>query len=412
MTIMYANRFGADPELFAVKKADGLAYSAHLLKDYQVIKGKAPSTNGNCDIAKDGFAFELHPSPTYCRDWAVPNMAHVMREFVHTYGYKLSAKTKMRLSATSLRNAPEDVMGYGCVPDQDAYALQEKTPPTTGYHDDYRYIGGHLHFSLMRTSRHPGTTYDTPDHHEVVSDEYAYLFAAAAAITLDIGLGVPLVSVIGHSNDYGEADRRRYYGQAGSFRHKPYGVEYRVPSSAIMLSPILFTYAIGLGRFMLQYLPDQIEPKVKWTQAKVGEYVEKLNEQFDFDTVRQIINAHDVEGARAFLDRHSDLYGKFSKSYVYAYNSPALSAFEPLMRKADEAGIGFNPDMMVNWQLSQEKFPILNHAYIGVDGAMKGKWGMGYKVEAWTGQYARPFVVKDDIFPQYNFQKTVAAWKF
>lgn len=379
---IYNYYFGSDPELFLIKANNGFAHSAHLLKDFRPIEAKARDTEGSSTIKTDGFAMELNSDEgSSCRDWHVPNTAKVMRTFLEHYpDYSLSAKPMLKLTQESLTNAPDDVMGYGCVPDIDAYKQEEKTPPTTGYHDAYRYIGGHLHFSLTRTGIR----------------ETERLLAAAVAIILDVRLGVPLVAMLGRTNDYGEAARRRYYGQAGSHRVKLYGVEYRVPSSAIMLSPILYSWAIGQGRHVLQTVarPNPVTSEAIIALVKDG------HGYYDYDRVKSIINNHDVDDARAFIQQHN------------LVNRMYQPAFVELMLKADAAGVGFDTNLVNNWLLRSD-MPILNHGFIGVERAMNSKWrkGMTMPKPAMGYDYAtNDYLIEHDIFPQLALNTKSLSW--
>lgn len=89
---------------------------------------------------------------------------------------------------------------FGCEPDVDAYTLAPKAPEPTG---NLRTAGGHIHVGYQ-------------------SD---FDMGADLAKWMDIFLGLPSV-ILDRDNQ-----RRKLYGQAGSYRNKPYGIEYRVLSN-------------------------------------------------------------------------------------------------------------------------------------------------------------------------------------
>lgn len=91
----------------------------------------------------------------------------------------------------------------GCDPDFDAYTGGEQRVgvPDLGL---WRGAGGHIHL---------GGDFKCPD---FVSALFAELFIG---LTLDMGAGA--------KNDW----RAKWYGRPGIFRPKPYGIEYRTPSS-------------------------------------------------------------------------------------------------------------------------------------------------------------------------------------
>lgn len=336
--------FGFDPELFVMKKgARNTAESIHLLKDFKGIAGKSIDDGagmaGKVSMKTDGFAVELNSVPETCRDRFVPSAGLVFQHFYKQYPeYKLSAVPVMKLSAESLKGKlPLGVTEFGCLPDRDAYSLQEKTPPRSDYHNNIRYTGGHLHWSLPKSPQIP-----------------ADLMAAAFVIMHDIVTGIPLVSMLGNVNDYGEATRRTYYGQAGSHRVKPYGVEWRVPSSAIMLSPIMLSWIIGHMRKFHSPITIGESAIMRYhmqTQAEIEQLVMSWSKKFDFNRVRDIINGHMVAEARKFVD-------EFNLKPKY------LPAFYDMMVDADKKEIPIPTDLSVAWNLGGR---IQNHRYLGVE---------------------------------------------
>ena len=97
---------------------------------------------------------------------------------------------------------------FSCDPDMNAYTKTQQimNPDNVG---NLRTAGGHVHIGI------------------VFNDHRAMTMAEKLQIVklLDVYLGVP--SVLLDPNKI----RRRLYGQAGSFRSKPYGLEYRVLSN-------------------------------------------------------------------------------------------------------------------------------------------------------------------------------------
>lgn len=329
-----------------------------------------------CEIGvhfkKDGAAVELNSDPSYCRDWLIPSTAAALREFYEELpGYKLSALPKMPLTAESLNsNPPEDVLTYGCQPDFNAYTLSEKTPPTRGYHTNERYTGGHIHLQVEDRS------YDaSPYVIQQPNEEFLYKgcsnleYYALHTIACDIAVGVPVVAMLGNTNNYGEADRRFYYGQAGSFRPKPYGFEYRVLSGAMLMSPYLFGWVLGQIREAIKYTnmangkySGSLDTRSWWLpNVSAAEQLQAFHDAYDLDEVQRIINEHDVDAARLFCERFADDLNFNEHS--------SLSQFLELVVKADKQGVGFNTNLFDSWMLDQDF--IFNHHYAGVDNLMK-----------------------------------------
>jgi hypothetical protein len=356
--------FGFDPELFVVRKGSRYASSVHLMgvtDNFDSVKanddGRAdmdlrdrhlsePSGYGKIFMKTDGFAVELNANhPGACRDFFIPYTAAVLREFYRQYGesWRLSAVPVMQLTRESVSgDVPHGVNEFGCLPDIDAYSLTEKTPFRDSYHNNVRYTGGHIHVGYNQQRYVDGKGYMS------LSDEEKLINSGRIAIMLDLALGIPLVAMLGNSNDYGEATRRTYYGQAGSYRVKDYGMEYRVPSSAIMMSPILMAWVFGVvkrRRFISNTKQGNIDT------------VKRMHDTYDFDRMRHIINSHDVNEARKFVYEHREGVLEYRPS------------FYDVMVDADIGGLPLNTNMFEAWQLDQ---PILNHGYMGVERLLGG----------------------------------------
>ena len=97
----------------------------------------------------------------------------------------------------------------GCEPDYNAWSEKINPPPTPDRLLYNRFAGGHLHFSWQGSDR--------------ATDREKFKVVR----TLDLVLGPIFVGL-----DANCKRRRVYYGQAGSCRLKPYGVEWRVPDNS------------------------------------------------------------------------------------------------------------------------------------------------------------------------------------
>jgi hypothetical protein len=96
----------------------------------------------------------------------------------------------------------------GCLADFSAWTWRQNVPLTPIDLGLVRVAGGHIHVSYSYKDGDPQRN----DQHEVVR-------------MLDLAVGVPAV-VLDE-----DAVRRRFYGKAGCFRPKKYGVEYRTASN-------------------------------------------------------------------------------------------------------------------------------------------------------------------------------------
>ena len=336
--------FGIDPELFVMKKGGRLATSIHLLEGFEPQTSFTASATGAVTSKMDGFAFEFESHPTGCRDYLFPAIANGIQDFHKAHpDYKLSAKASMKLTQRSVAGTPpEGVCEYGCVPDRDGYELIEKTPEFESYQTMDRFTGGHIHWAMMGYQPQGAA----PREQRV----------AALALMLDAYVAVPLVAAIGEINDYGEALRRTYYGQAGSHRVKPYGIEYRVLSGMFLSTPFITTWALGAVRKTSALLLMQNMNRLSSKELRAA--VKRLFKSHRLDEVQDIINNHDVKAARAY-------FNKLPKNEQY---SPE---FITGMIRADKAGVGINMNLMESWNMEINSPRARHHDYPGVEKMLK-----------------------------------------
>jgi len=212
---------GADPEIF-LKDEKGLFVSGHNL-----IPGTKydpfPVANGAVQV--DGTALEFNIRPAQSADHFVHNITSVLK----TLGLMVKKKNpafKMVFEPTAYYNADyfESLPAYskalGCEPDMDAYTGKFKKPPETT--EPFRTGSGHVHV---------GWTDDAD-----VTDKSHLEFGKFMVQNLDASL-----FVMSHAWD-DDRKRRELYGQVGSFRPKPYGIEYRVLSNAWLRDEELIRY--------------------------------------------------------------------------------------------------------------------------------------------------------------------------
>jgi len=333
--------FGIDPELFVLKSGGRLATSIHLVKGFKSAKSYTNSSTGWVKSKTDGFAFEFTSNPTGCRDYLFPSIANGIKDFhEQNPGYRLSAKASMKLTKASVAGSPpEGVCEYGCVPDRDGYKLIEKTPEFESYQSMDRFTGGHIHWA--------SGSYDS------ATSALKAKRMAALALLFDAHVAVPLVAAIGETNDYGEALRRTYYGQAGSHRVKSYGVEYRVLSGMFLSSPFITTWALG----QVRKTATKTGPfhMLRMNDADLKVYVKGLFNTLRLDEVQDIINNHDVKAARAYV-KWTDNSTKYLPGFIEG------------MIRADKAEVPINMNLLESWKMDGEKRPrARHHDYPGVE---------------------------------------------
>lgn len=199
---------GADPEIFV--KRNNKIISAHGLvpgtkqKPFKV-------TNGAVQV--DGMALEFNINPASTLLNFRRNLKSVLSELkaMIPEDLKFSHKCWNEFSEEYMNEIPEEAKTLGCDVDHNAYSEKENIPPNPL--SNIRTVAGHIHI---------GWTNDRDPH------EYSH-FRDCCELTkqLDLYLGLPASLIDKEDVRY----RKIMYGEIGSFRPKPYGLEYRVLSN-------------------------------------------------------------------------------------------------------------------------------------------------------------------------------------
>ena len=202
---------GCDPELFVTQ--NGKFRSAHGL-----IPGtkEHPFKVENGAVQVDGMALEYNIDPVNNVDDFVHYNQQVMqqmRDMVPNYEFAIVPSCKF--NGNHFRQQPEEAKELGCIPDFNAYTMQANPRPDNA--TTMRTASGHIHIGFVDDVVDP------------YGDEHMTRCSTLVK-QLDCYLGLP--SIIWDKDTL----RRKMYGQAGAFRPKPYGVEYRVLSNAWLLS--------------------------------------------------------------------------------------------------------------------------------------------------------------------------------
>lgn len=205
---------GADPELFIRK--DGVFVSGHTIP---CGTKKKPRQTQHGAVQNDGLALELNIPPADTLDGFVYNVRSVLDDLrgivqKKDKSFEIVAQPTAPFSNEYLSSLPERVRELGCNLDYNAYTMDCNPPPDA--RTPFRTGAGHVHV---------GWTEGVPE------GDIRHFYKCGELIReLDFMLGLPLLK-IDHDDQ-----RRKLYGQAGAFRPKSYGCEYRVPSNAWLSS--------------------------------------------------------------------------------------------------------------------------------------------------------------------------------
>jgi hypothetical protein len=238
---------GCDPEFF-LQEAGGSFKSAIGVIDG--VKGK-PISIPDGAYHVDNVAAEINIVPADSEELFLGNIKSVVSHvegLVKKKGYIIAKQQVAEFSLEELLHP--DAMAAGCEIDYNAYADNPKVPnePKTYAFQPLRVVGGHIHIGFKKEDK---------------------IDPIALLKTLDIFLTLPMLP---HEDER----RRQFYGLAGDFRWKPYGVEYRTPSN-------VWTYT---------------EASIKWAYRQVHEAIKRHKEGINIPNIQEIINQHKVDVAK------------------------------------------------------------------------------------------------------------------
>lgn len=204
---------GTDPELFLIDE-NGKFRSGH-----DVIPGtkEMPHPVPRGAIQVDGVACEFNIDPAETKEEFSKSIRLVMNsleEFVKNIqpGYSLEITPTAHFEKSYFEGLPEEVKKLGCTPDFDAYTGEENEPPETT--EPFRTGAGHIHIGFGEGGYFPDEKHMSTCR-ELVKELDCSLYAASLQWDQD-------------------NKRRSLYGKMGSFRPKPYGLEYRPLSNAYL----------------------------------------------------------------------------------------------------------------------------------------------------------------------------------
>ena len=193
---------GSDPEFFLVDREGKV----------QVSQGVVPGTKDRPKqlrygaVHRDNVLCELNPLPATCEEEFSNNTLALMDEvtarILRPKGLSLLTKASHEFEWEQLES--KEARTFGCLRDEGIWERMQ-SPIDHSMCGNARGAGGHIHLGIEGLTNSSLVT--------VIS-------------ALDLLISVPLVLV--------DPDkiRRKFYGQAGKFRVKPYGIEYRTPSNA------------------------------------------------------------------------------------------------------------------------------------------------------------------------------------
>lgn len=211
---------GADPEFFVRRGVHCI--SGHVFNCGTKHK---PLATLHGAVQVDGVALECNVKPSSTKEDFLSNVLGVVNDLRRIVQDRdplcsLVARPSVFFGNKKLAALPRHIGQLGCSPDFDAYTKKILSPPR--HEIPFRTGAGHIHLGWTE-----GVNPRNKQHFDTCCE---------LAVELDYQLGLP--SLLWDK----DTRRRRLYGKAGSFRPKPYGMEYRVLSNHWLNTPGLITF--------------------------------------------------------------------------------------------------------------------------------------------------------------------------
>lgn len=246
-------RLGTDPEVF-LQDSQGKHISAlGFINHDKWNPMQIPDMAQGFTLQEDNVALEYGIPPAATKDEFIGSINAVLKKSLDYVGGLTFSKLSCTIFTDDQLKHPAAHI-FGCEPDLNAWTGR-KNPKPSSDNPNLRSAGGHVH---VETTQAP----------------------ISVARRLDLFLGIPSVLM-----DNG-LDRKKFgYGNAGAFRNKPYGLEYRTLSNFWVFDDKL----IG-------WVWDSVE-KALASDVEFS-YEEGL-------LIQQAINTNDVELAKQFVEKYN-----------------------------------------------------------------------------------------------------------
>jgi len=259
---------GCDPEIFV--RQDNVFKSA-----FGLITGdkKNPTKVPNGAVQVDGMALEFNIDPASSEQQFIHNVTDVFAQIrAMVPDYEVVAVPVADFSPEYLKTQPAAALELGCDPDYNAWT--SSVNPRPDGNRPMRTASGHVHLGWTKDQ-------NIEDYNHVATCE-------RVVRQLDFFLG--LVSLVYD----GDTRRRSMYGNAGAYRPKSYGVEYRTLSNMWLNSEELIGWVYrATQEGVNQLLAGNV------LQDKYGD-IQDIIKNSDVSEARKIILAEKIEVPRGY----------------------------------------------------------------------------------------------------------------
>jgi hypothetical protein len=201
---------GADPEFFLFHKGKPVpAYKSGITGT----KDKPQQLKGGGAVQIDGMALEFNIKPQVNGASFYKAICDTLAEIRDMVDPSLEFRfiPEVTFDLEDFKATPDQYKELGCDPDFDAYKKsKEKAPPASAANDTFRCAGGHIHFGWLD----PTPKFNPMDSNHLHDCEW-------------------IINALESLRPSSSKFRKRValYGSRGSYRPKPYGLEWRSPSN-------------------------------------------------------------------------------------------------------------------------------------------------------------------------------------
>jgi hypothetical protein len=274
---------GADPEFFVFDINSNPVNVFKFLKNSKT----NPIIKDSCYYFYDNVTLEFNFPPAKTEfDFSekIKNCLHFASEIISPG--KLVNQASVDFDDFDKKNS--NFFEVGCEPDIDAYSLSYNKIQSNIFQNSLtRYAGGHLHI---------GGGDDDVVKDNLIKPIFVYM--------LDLFLGVPCI-LLDHGVD--SFKRKNVYGKAGSYRNKPYGLEYRVLSPFWLRSRSTVSLIWNICEFVFNFMNSHDYKKFwHFDYEKLKEEDTSLAYEcygYDCSAVAKCVSKNDLKAAEKFYSK-------------------------------------------------------------------------------------------------------------
>lgn len=246
---------GSDPEIF-LTTPEGKPWGA---RDCSTGTKEKPEPLADGALQVDGMALEFNITPAKTLDEWIANhdsVMSVLEQRAEREGLRVCDASFLEFADyIKEAKATEAELEFGCDPDLNARTGKEnEMPDAEGI--TFRTTGGHIHVGFSNWSESAGNHLET---------------ARSLVKAMDATVG--LYSVL---NDNG-LERKKLYGNAGAFRLKPYGFEYRTLSNFWVFDKEHMEYMFTTVTKIMSMPFEQLKDLIDFAECRYDEIEDTIN---------------------------------------------------------------------------------------------------------------------------------------